>query len=310
MPDKPANGSNCPAASARAPRVAPPNQADAAHLRVASPGLQGAVLCAISRDFGTALSAAQRLTHLPATPFIGLCCFQGCAAGLVQHTAVGPQWRPFAADAMIFGSQSLPTVCWCAKPGRAVLVLFTADVARHLFGLDPTALHETFEAAHEALHESWWPLLAALQSAPDDATTLAALDHHLAARWQVLRGAPGSTPSIRQIGRHWLERLALQAGQWSRTHSARQVERRIKSMSGRSLREWQTLVRAEGAFHLARDRWQAGQPFDWAGIAVDEGFADQSHLVRAAKRITGFSPTAFAERYIADESFWLYRLWV
>jgi AraC-like DNA-binding protein len=93
-------------------------------------------------------------------------------------------------------------------------------------------------------------------------------------------------------------------------HSARHVERRIKSFSGRSMREWQALVKTEGLFFAARDRYEAGQPFDWAALAQDEGFADQAHMSRAAKRLTGFSPSEFAQRFIEDESFWLYRLWV
>jgi AraC-like DNA-binding protein len=265
----------------------------------------------ISRDFhAVPLSDAQRLTHLPATPFVGLCCFQGCDGGLVARGADAPQWRPFPARLMVSGSQSMPSVYWSPESGRVVLVLFPADVARQLFGLDPGAVHDRFEPAHEALDEQWWPLLEALASACDDEATLAALERHIAPRWQALRGAPAPVASLRRIGRHWIERLAVQAGQWSRTHSQRQVERRVKALSGRSLREWQVLVRAEGVFHLARDRYEAGLPFDWAGLALEEGFADQSHLVRAAKRITGFSPTAFALRYVEDESFWLYRLWV
>lgn len=43
-------------------------------------------------------------------------------------------------------------------------------------------------------------------------------------------------------------------------HSPRHVERRIKSFSGRSLREWNSLVRTEGLFVAARERHAAGLP--------------------------------------------------
>ena len=33
-------------------------------------------------------------------------------------------------------------------------------------------------------------------------------------------------------------------------------------------------------------------------------------MIRSVKRITGFSPTEFAQRFTDDESFWMYRLWV
>lgn len=80
--------------------------------------------------------------------------------------------------------------------------------------------------------------------------------------------------------------------------------------SGRSLRQWESLVRTEGVFFAAREQYQTGRSLDWAAVAQDEGFADQSHLSRAVKRTTGFAPTEFAQRYVEDESFWVYRLWV
>ena len=105
-------------------------------------------------------------------------------------------------------------------------------------------------------------------------------------------------------------KVAWRAHGWRRLHSERHVERRIKAWSGRSLRDWQGLVRTEGLFFAARDLHEAQQPLDWAALAQQEGFADQAHLVRSARRITGFTPTEFARRFAADESFWLYRLWV
>lgn len=59
-----------------------------------------------------------------------------------------------------------------------------------------------------------------------------------------------------------------------------------------------------------RARYEADEALDWAAIAHEEGFADQAHLSRAVKRITGFSPGEFARRFVEDESFWIYRLWV
>lgn len=83
-----------------------------------------------------------------------------------------------------------------------------------------------------------------------------------------------------------MERLAWRASEWGRAHSARHVERRVKLLSGRSLREWQSLVRSEGIFFAARDRYESGQAVDWVALAQDEGFADQAHMSPVAKRIT------------------------
>ncbi|WP_019644204.1 hypothetical protein [Novispirillum itersonii] len=80
-----------------------------------------------------------------------------------------------------------------------------------------------------------------------------------------------------------------------RDYSERQAERR---------------VRAEAVFHAACDRHRSGAPLHFAALAAEEGFADQAHLSREVRRITGFPPGDFARRFAEDESFWLYRLWV
>lgn len=303
----------CPDPLARAPRAAEAGPAAPASDRLLPlpPVLQGAIVAVIRRDTrGLALDDGQRLSHFPASPLLSLSWLQGLEAGLVEREPAAPRWRPFGAALMVSGSQSQPSISWAPQTGRGGMVCFTADVARALFGLDPAAVHDRFVPAHQVLDAGWAPLLEALLAARDDAATLAALQAHIGPRWQALRGRSGGAPSLRQLGRHWVERLAWQAHEWRRTHGPRQVERRIKHYSGRSLREWQALVRTEGLFFAARARHEAGQPFDWAALAQDEGFADQAHLVRSTRRITGFSPGEFAERFVQDESFWVYRLWV
>lgn len=301
----------CPAPLTRAPRACGEGKIPHERLYLAPPALQGAMVALISRDTSKlALSSPQRLSHFPASPLVTLSWFQDMNVGLVEHCNGGPAWRPFGASVVISGSQSQPTVSWAPTTGRGHMACFTADVAQALFDIDPAAIHDRFLPAEHALGSKWSPLWDALLNTDDDAGAMAVLEHHLAGRWQSMQGRASPQPSLRQLGRHWVERLSWQAQEWRRTHSPRQVERRIKSFSGRSLRQWQSLVKTEGLFFAARDRYESGQSFDWAALAQDEGFADQAHLSRAAKRITGFSPSEFAQRFIEDESFWLYRLWV
>jgi AraC-like DNA-binding protein len=44
------------------------------------------------------------------------------------------------------------------------------------------------------------------------------------------------------------------------------------------------------------------------GHAVDAGYADQSHLVRECKEISGRTPTQIARQARHDEPDWVYRL--
>jgi len=45
-----------------------------------------------------------------------------------------------------------------------------------------------------------------------------------------------------------------------------------------------------------------------AELAAEAGFADQSHLGRALKRATGFSPVSLNRKIATEEPFWCYRL--
>lgn len=302
---------HCPDPLARAPRVSDDGKAGHTRLHLAPLTLQGALTAVIWRDTrGLPLDSAQRLSHFPASPLMSLSWFHDFDAGLVERNVGGARFRPFGANVVVSGSQSRPIVSWAPTTGRGGMVCFPADIGRALFDLDVASVHDRFASAHEVLDAHWRPLLNALLDANDDAATLGALERHLAPRWRALQRQTSPIPSLRRFGRHWVERLAWQALQWRRTHSPRQVERRILAHSGRSLRQWQSLVKTEGVFFTARDRYEAGLPFDWAALAQDEGFADQAHLCRAAKQITGFSPNDFARRYVEDESFWLYRVWM
>lgn len=294
---------------ARAPRFSG-EEADRQWLRLPPPALQGALLALVGRDTSTLkLSSEQRLSHFPASPLVTLSWYAGMGSGLMTPGPQGPLWQPFGSHIMLSGSQSHPTISWAPTTGRGYMACFAADAAQALFGIELAAIQDRFIPASEILDARWTPLLESLLASSDHAL-LDVLESHLALRWQALQGRSSAHASLRQMGRHWMSRLAWKAQQWRSGASERQVERRIKSFSGRSLREWQSLVRTEGLFFAARERYEQGLPLDWATLAQDEGFSDQAHMSRTAKRITGFAPGEFTQRFIEDESFWMYRLWM
>jgi AraC-like DNA-binding protein len=74
------------------------------------------------------------------------------------------------------------------------------------------------------------------------------------------------------------------------------------------MRELRAVSRAETAFYaVAAAQDQPG--FNWADIAAEADYADQSHLCRETRRLTGFSPEELRRRMQAEEAFWAYRLW-
>jgi AraC-like DNA-binding protein len=301
---------SCPDPLARAPRIAAPSGRTTDWLRLPPPSLQGALVALAGRDTrALQLDAAQRLSHFPSSPLVTLSWFRDVDVGRIGQGPHGPEWQSFGAHCVVSGTQAHPSTSWAPTTGHGCMAFFRADAAQALFGLDLGRIQDRFVPAADVMDASWAPLWDALRASAD-ADLMAVLEHHLARRWQALRGRDSDQPSLRQLGRHWVDRLAWQAHEWRREHSPRHVERRIKTFSGRSLREWQAIVRTEGLFFAARDRHEAGQPFDWASLALDEGFADQAHMTRAVRRITGFAPAEFARRFVEDESFWMYRLWV
>jgi AraC-like DNA-binding protein len=303
--------STCPDPLTRAPLASQGDRRPHAQLHLAPPGLQGAIVAVLCRDTrGVELSDAQCLTHFPASPLVSLTWFQDVEAGRVEQTDDGPEWRPFNSTIVLSGSHSHPRTCWARNSGRAGMICFEADAARALFQIDLSVIQDEIVDARAVLGNAWDALFDALLASDSDAAALAALHQHLAPRWRAVSGASPMLSSLREAGRYWVARLAWQAHEWRRSHSPRHVERRIKAYSGRSLREWQSLVRTESLFFRARAQFEASEALDWAAIAHDEGFADQAHLNRAVKRTTGFSPNDFARRFAEDESFWVYRLWV
>ena len=295
----------------RAPRMATGTQDCLAHMHPAPTALSGAIVAVVSRDTrGVALSNAQRLSHFPASPLVCLSWHSGIDAGLVKRNGHGIEWRRFDSDVLISGSQSGPTVTWSRGSGRGGMVYFPLNTAKELFKIDVSMIQDRVICARQILGPTWFETLDALVDANDGQATLKVIEQHLEPRWQPANQHISTMDVLRRAGRRWVDGLTQQANEWQRDRSIRQVERRIKAFSGRSLREWQSLVSTEQAFFAARDRQESIKTLDWAAFALEAGFADQAHLSRAVKRITGFPPAEFARRFVEDESFWIYRLWI
>ncbi len=297
---------NCPDRCARAPRAA----GASGRLLAIPPSLRGAFVAVVWRDIrGRALDDAQRLSHFPATPLLCLAWYPDGEVGLVSDTPGAARWRAFDAALMLSGSQSMPTTSWAPLGVRGGMACFTPDVARALFGIEPRCLQDRFVTAPAVLDPVFAPLCRALCDASDEFSALAALEQHLAPRWDALRGPESPALDLAHVGRHWLQNVGLHAQRWRRTLGLRQVERRVKEFSGRSFQQWKSLVQTEGVFGDARARHDRGDKVCFVALAAEHGFSDQAHMIRATRRITGFTPQDFAKRFVEDESFWFYRLW-
>lgn len=263
----------------------------------------------LRNTLGCGLSDAQRYSHYPATPLCSLSFwFSGrgelLAPGAPAEAASPRQRMP--GPVVFAGPTTQPSITWTPGPAHGLMLLLMPDAVQALTGLEPVQWLNRMAPAHQVLPADWAPWLQAVLHAPDDAQRLRVIEDFLHPRWQALR------PDAHTTGhalKDWVQGLGLRALTSRQGRSLRQMERRIKHWTGQPLRELHVLARAEQAFFelLAAD---PGPGIRWAEIALDSGYADQAHLCRVAKRVTGFSPETLRQRMAHDESLWVYRLWV
>lgn len=278
---------------------------DATTLWLPPLALAGCVRAVMLRDTrGLGLAGAQRENYFPATPLVSLFWWvEGRSEWLATPGFSTPPAEPRHAPVMFGGPFTLPS--HTRNPGdiRAFKLLMLPDAFVALTGVALDRFVNRIVDATELLPDDWRHWARAMSAAADDAARLRLLQDFLLPRWQ---GLGGQRPGHRYAA--WTEALALRAATSAAGRSLRQLERRIKAWAGQPLRELRAVSRAESAFYAvaAADH---GAGVNWADIAAEADYADQSHLCRETRRLTGFSPEELRRRIQADEAFWAYRLW-
>jgi AraC-like DNA-binding protein len=267
----------------------------------------------VRNTLGADLSDAQRINHFPASPLCSLSWwFTGHSVTLEpaqpgqMGTLSDPQ-RPLPGTWVLGGPQTRPVSSWCPGPVHGMMVMFMPDALHAMTGLEPAELTDRFVDAATVLPPEWLAMCRQVQDAPDDAQRLVALEDFLEPRWQACRSAGHG-----QVHRYtdWVTHLAQRAAVSGPGRSLRQLERRVKRWAGLPLRELRGMARSEQAFFDAVTAQVETGSIRWADIAADNGYADQSHLCRMSRRITGFSPEALRAGIEKEEPFWAYRLWM
>ena len=268
----------------------------------------------VRNTLGADLTDEQRVNHFPASPLCSLnWWFSGSSVSLATPPenavadAIG-EGTPMPGRWVLSGPQTRPRSSWCPGPVHAMMVLMMPDALHALTGLQVSDLIDRFVDASAVLPPDWLGMCRQVQDAPDDAQRMHLLEEFLEPRWQICRP---SQPLAKQRYSDWVAHLALRAAVSAPGRSLRQLERRIKQWSGLPLRELRVMGRSEEAFFAtAALATQTTAKLDWAQIAADTGYSDQSHMIRTTRRITGFTPDALGKGIQLQESFWAYRLWM
>lgn len=284
-----------------------------------SAALAGAVRLALVRDTrGRTLDEVERLNVYPACPMCSLSvwldghCVEtefGHAAAAFAEPAGRATWSPPSTSRRLpriafCGPMTQPSASWAPGAVHGLMFMISTDAVVALTGLDPLVLRNQLMPPEAVLPADWAPLWAALADARDAGGCGRALEGFLGPRWSSLRPATGTSGHYRD----WAESLALRAAVSGPGRSLRQVERRIRRWAGLPMRELRGLGRAEQAYFAGLAAYEAGD-LQLARLAHDHGYADQSHLSRETRRITGFAPRELSALIPTQEAFWAYRVW-
>ncbi|MFT3857696.1 MAG: AraC family transcriptional regulator [Aquabacterium sp.] len=266
------------------------------------------VKCIMVRDTRMLPGGRQHAwTWLPASP----CCaltwfFEGCSE---QMDLAGGDARVIGRyEGLVFaGSHRRPTAFRYPEPVHGFMILFMPDALSLLTGMTPSDWTDRIVPAQDVIGQVPWlmALCEEVSHAADDDARVQCIEAVLDPMWQAVRPTEA-------MGSHyfedWMQGLSLRASQTGLGRSIRQVERRIKQWTGHPLRELRGISRSERTFMDALAAEESGE-LNWATLAIDTGHADQSHLSRQSRRLTGFAPEEFRRRIREDEGFWAYRLW-
>jgi AraC-like DNA-binding protein len=270
--------------------------------------LTACVRAVMSRNtIGVALSDAQRFNYFPATP---LCSVSWWFAGESLCLPFNPsattdgERTPMPGSIVFAGPHNQPSLSWNPGACHGMMVMLMPDALQALTGILPNEYLNQLVDARTVLPASWMEMCQSVQAAPDDDGRVALIEDFLDPLWQAAR--PGQALRSQRY-EDWTHGLALRAATSGLGRSLRQVERRIKLWSGQPLRDLRGVSRAERAFFQAMA--DADGSLSLAELATQAGYADQSHMCRESRRVTGFPPEELWRRIASDEAFWAYRLW-
>lgn len=256
----------------------------------------------VRRTVGLPLTVGQCDNHFPASL---LCAINWFFEGQADVVRRGEQAVHEPTPRLcVIGPHRVPVVSHNPGAVDALMVALTPMAVEALTGVAMADLVDRVLPFEQVFDADWQAMAQAVFEAPDDASRIRVVEDFLEPRW--LRVRDQSIPRATRY-RFWAENLALRAAQSGVGSSLRQVERRIKRWTGQPPRDLRRMLRAEESFYRCVAAYQQGE-MDWAGAALDSGYADQAHLCREVRRVTGLSPAALLAAIESEESFWIYRL--
>lgn len=258
---------------------------------------------------GVELTDAQRFNYFPASPLCSISWwFEGRSELFATDSTLQLQdsHRTPLSGVLFSGPHTRPSVSWNPGPAHGMMWMLMPDALHHLTGIDIAQTVNRFIDVRDCFPTNWVSLCDEVMAATDDDQRVVLMENFLEPLWQSAR--PKQPMQAHRV-QDWAQALALRAATSGAGRSLRQVERRVKQWTGQPLRKLRGLGRSERAFFEGWAFAEGGERPNWAAVAESSGYADQSHLCRETRRITGFTPDELYRCITSNEGFWVYRLW-
>lgn len=201
--------------------------------------------------------------------------------------------RPAIPQTLFQPPKQTPQMSWSPAAIHAVTIAFFPDAWQRLGGsLDaspPPAIHDALSVLH----------------ASSDSIPWAQFWQHMTTLWSrkpASRHAPDWIGSDRV--KDWANHLMGHLAYSGPGRSLRSAQRRLLNWTGLNKQTLEFFSKLEDVHRLIATDPETAP----AEIAVEAGFSDQSHMGRALKRATGFSPVTLNHKIATEEPFWCYRL--
>lgn len=244
---------------------------------------------------GVDLTDEERLNYFPASPLFSASIMLSGELRLADTlVALDEIKRVSVAPTLVFAPpKSAPHMSWSAGPLEGLTVVFYPDawqlLGGKLDGSPPDSVANAMEHFKVTSIASAWPVFWNAM-AHAWSTAQRTEDPH---RWS------GSN-SIK----NWTYHIIGKAAQTGTGRSLRSMQRRVRRWTGHDIQTLDFFAKIEDLHQLVVEEPNS-PPVE---LAAGAGFADQSHMGRALKRATGFSPVQLNQRIANDEAFWCYRL--
>jgi len=251
--------------------------------------------CIVRDTRMTDLTEADRVNYFPASPLFTVTLTLAGQIHVAEEIIPLDELRdlPPAPKHLFAKPCTQPHISWNPGPLLAITIAFFPDAWKRLGGqLDghpPEALRHALSLLEAEPIDGTWPKF-----------------------WQAMSEQWTNRASGKQLAdwagsgrlKDWTVHLMGQLSETSAGRSLRSAQRRLQSWTGHNRQTLEFFAKVEEVHRLVKED-PNNTPVD---LAADAGFADQSHMGRALKRATGFSPMDLNQKIATEEAFWCYRL--